>query len=84
MANKMSGQLEYTIASARIAFPGSEIRCDLCPVLDVGRRDYCRLSGEIIRDTTATGMWCPLSVDGQMIGGKAICLNTKVEDAGEL
>lgn len=76
----MSSQLEYIIANAKIAFPGSEVRCDLCPALDAGRRDYCRLSGEIIRDSTSTGIWCPLSINGQMIGGKAVCLTSEADN----
>lgn len=63
MANK-SGCIKYIKTHAVIYFPDGELACRYCPLLETYSRNQCRRTGEYIVDTRATGMYCPLVVEG--------------------
>lgn len=56
---------EYTKATAEIYFPGGNVCCDLCPLMETYARKQCRRTGEYLTDTRVTGMWCPLKFEGK-------------------
>ena len=53
--------LEYTKCTVDISFPGYDVCCDRCPLLETYARKQCRRTGEYILDSRARGIWCPLS-----------------------
>lgn len=57
-----AGCTRYTEATVTIYFPGDEIRCSLCPLLETYARKQCRRTGEYIADGYLRGGWCPLEI----------------------
>lgn len=55
-----NGNMEYSLAIAKISFWDGDIRCELCPCMEVYQRKQCRLTGEYLIDTRTRGYACPL------------------------
>ncbi len=56
---------KYTKATAEIYFPGGNVCCDLCPLMETYARKQCRRTGEYLVDSRVPGAWCPLNYEGK-------------------
>lgn len=51
----------YAKTEVEIFFPGGDVVCELCPLMETYSRKQCRRTGEYLLNTRDTvGIWCPL------------------------
>lgn len=66
---KGNGVTSYTKGSVVINFPGDDVCCQWCPMLNTERvgviyRCFCKRTGEFIPDPVGMiGQWCPIEFE---------------------
>lgn len=63
---KDGGVSSYVRATVDIFFPGGDVCCEFCPLMETYARKQCRRTGEYLLNTRARGIWCPLQIDEQI------------------